>query len=458
MAGRDRSTVIVGAGLVGALTATYLRRRGFAVDVYERGGDIRAAAAAAGRSINLVWTARGVRALERVGLAERAMELVVPVTGRMVHPASGEQQYQPYGRNESECNYSVSRSELNRFLIDEAESAGARFHFEHALTVADPQGRLLTFEGPAGELQLPVEAAIGTDGAASSLRASLRERGGFDETVSMLGHGYKEMTIPAAEDGSYRIEPNALHIWPRGERMLMALPNRGGSFTVTLYLPFEGERSFRSITDRHAVSELFEREFADAIPLIPDHVEAYLERPTGELGTVRCGPWNAGRMLLLGDAAHAIVPFFGQGMNSGFEDCRHLDELLADDPADLAAVFDTFSRSRKPDTDAIAEMALDNFVEMCERVADPAFLLRKAVEHRLEVEMPREYRSRYSMVMYSHIPFRVAQAAGRIQEELLADLCRDLQDPRDVDLDRARQQIRARLTPYLAEQGVRLDY
>lgn len=458
----QQGVVVVGGGLVGALLARMLVRRGHRVHVYEGRSDLREAGGGGGRSINLVLTRRGIRALDRVGLTEGAMRLTVSVTGRMMHDLEGRQTYQPYGRDETECNYSISRGDLNRFLVEEAERAGARFRFRTRLIDADPDAARLTFHDDASGERFTVEAgvAFGADGAGSAMREAFRKAGGFHETTDMLSHGYKELFLPAGDDGKYRIEKNALHIWPRGASMFMALANLDGSFTGTLYLPFDGKDGFDRIGDGDAVVDLFERSFPDAIPLIPDLARSYFDNPTGKLGTVRCGPWHrGGRTLLLGDAAHAIVPFFGQGMNTGFEDCRVLDDLLdrfGDDAWDR--VLPEFDRRRKPNADAIADMALENFVEMSAHVADPGFLLRKAVEHRLEQDDPSLYRSRYSMVMYSHIPFRVCQEAGTVQRALLDELCDGIDSADDVDLDHAKDVVRRRLTPFLREHGIGLDY
>lgn len=448
---------VVGAGLVGSLLAIYLVRRGIDVHVYECRPDPRCARGDSGRSINLVVTSRGIVAADRVELKETILGMTVPVTGRMIHALDGPEAFQPYGRDASECNYSISRAGLNRTLISEAERRGVRFHFESKLRGADlERGRMELENGSI------VEAGIvfGADGAGSAVRAAMAGINGFDESVEPLGHGYKELMIPAGEGGAFRIEKNALHIWPRGDRMLMALPNLDGSFTVTLYMPERGASGLEALRDGECLRVLFEEQFPDSIPLISDLAQDFTANPAGLLATVRCAPWHVGgRALLIGDAAHAIVPFFGQGMNCGFEDCTVLDELLDRYGSnDWARVFEEFSRRRKPDTDAIAEMALDNFVEMRDRVGDPAFLLRKQVEHVLESEMPQRYRSRYSMVMYSSIPYSLARATGVIQQSILDELCEGLDDASRLDRDEAVRLIDERLTPHLERYAVRLDY
>jgi kynurenine 3-monooxygenase len=458
----DGTVAIVGGGLVGSLLASVLTRRGYAVTVHERRPDPRDARIDQGRSINLVLTRRGIRALERVGLAGRAFDLTVPVTGRMVHDLDGTRQYQPYGRDASECNYSISRAALNRYLIDAAETLGARFRFGMRLRSADLDGGGLTFDDTTtgATVEVPAERIVGADGAGSVLREAFAALDGFEHSTELLTHGYKELLLPAGPDGAYPIEAHALHIWPRGSLMLMALANVGGSFTGTLYLPVEGNDGFEALTTPQQVETLFGAQFPDAIPLIPDLRVEFFENPTGRLATVRCGPWHhRDRAFLIGDAAHAIVPFFGQGMNSGFEDCRILDDLL-DEHGDDAwdRVLPEFTRTRKPDADAIAAMAIDNFEDMRDRVGDPRFLLRKAVEHRLEDAAPHEYRSRYSLVMYSHVPFDLCRKAGEVQRRILDELCDGLESADDLDLEHALGLVRTRFTPFLAEHRISLDY
>ncbi len=453
---------VVGGGLVGSLLATFLARSGHEVTVYERRPDLRGGERSAGRSINLVLTRRGLRALERVGLADEALRMSVRVTGRMMHSGSGELSYQPYGRDESECNYSISRADLNEYLVREAEKNGVRFRFLAKLNDAEPETRRLDFVDESNDKPFATRARVifGADGGGSALREAMEKRGLVEETIDLLGHGYKELLIPAADDGAFRIEKNALHVWPRGELMLMALPNLDGSFTVTLYLPYRGEHGFDNTNDAERVMNLFREQFPDAVPLIPDLAQSFLANPTGSLGTVRCSPWNAGdHVTLIGDAAHGIVPFFGQGMNTGFEDCTVLDQLMQGRARDAwHGLFAELSRLRKPNTDAIADMALENFVEMRDRLGDEAFLLRKRVEHRLEQELPLTYRSRYSIVMYSHVPFAVVQEVGRVQQAILDELCRDLRDAEQLDLQRSKRLIEKSLTPLLRERGVSLDY
>ena len=460
-ADRQRDGVaIVGGGLVGSLLAVFLARRGIAVTLYERRPDPRLVGAGGGRSINLVVTSRGIAALRRVGLERDVLALSVPVRGRMMHSVEGRLTFQPYGKDDSECNHSISRGRLNEYLLTAAERAGVRSRFELRLVDADPRAGRLTFAAPGGTQEVvSARVALGADGAASVVRASLMRLPGHAESIEMLEHGYKELEIPPAAGGAFRLDERALHIWPRGGSMMMALPNPDGSFTVTLYLPHRGPQGFAGLDSAARVQELFRALFPDALPLIPGLDREFFSNPTGELGTVRCGPWNcAGRTALVGDAAHALVPFFGQGMNCGFEDCTVLDELLERYGADFDALLPEYARLRKPEADAIADMALENFVEMRDRVGDPAFLLRKQVEHRLEQTMPREYRSRYSMVAFSLIPYSAAREAGRIQDGILDELCRGLRSADELDLDRAQRLVAERLTPFLRARSIRLDY
>jgi kynurenine 3-monooxygenase len=454
--------VVVGGGLVGSLLAAFLVRRRFEVTVYERRPDPRETQAAAGRSINLIVTSRGVHALREVGLDETVARHTVPVTGRMIHSLDGELTFQPYGRDDSECNYSISRAGLNRLLITEAEERGVHFRFRKSLTGMDFASGSLTFaDEPSGRtLVEDAPVVIGADGARSAVRSALAEVGGFEVSIEPLTHGYEQLSVPAGEGGLFRMEKRGLHLWPRSHVLLMALPNLDGSFTMTLYLPMEGPSSFGELDTAGKVSELFERQFPDAIPLVPDLAERFFENRTGGLATVRCSPWHLeGRAALVGDAAHTIAPLFGQGMNCGFEDCTALDRLLAEyGREDWGSVFAAFTRERKPHADAIAEMSLENFAELRDRIGDARFLLRKEVEHRLELEWPGEYRSRYSMVMFGDVPYRVAQEAGRIQQKILDEACEGLERAEDLDTGRTRLLISEKLAPYLDRHSVDLSY
>ncbi len=451
--------IVVGGGLVGCALAALLAERGVAVDVFEKRPDPRGVDADGGRSINLVLTNRGLRAMEIMGLREEVLKLTIPALGRMMHDVDGELTYQPYGKDDSECNYSVPRSRLNDFLLDLAVSRGATFHFQHELVDADFEAGRLTVKDASGTARtLDAPVIFGADGAGSAVRAALVEHHGFEEQTDWLDYGYKEVPFPPTASGDFVMDEHALHIWPRGDHMLMGLANLDKSFTGTIYLPMEGPRGFASLQTPEAVRAFFEEHYPDAIPMSPTLEQDFLDNPTGPLGTMRCNPWHLGtRALLIGDAAHAIVPFFGQGLNCGLEDCAVLYELL-DEHSDLARIFARFTELRKPNADAIAQMALENFIEMRDKVADEAFLMRKKVERRIEQAMPEVYRSRYATVMYSSVPYRDAFDAGLIQQEILADLTKDLDDPENLDLDRARSIIHDRLTPFYEERGVSLPF
>jgi len=442
----DRPVNIVGAGLAGALLAVLLARRGLAVDLYDRRPDPRLAQGERGRSINLALAARGIAALERAGVMERIRPLLIPMRGRMVHSPSGETQLQPYGQRESEVIYSVSRADLNRVLIEEAaRHPRVRPQFLQTCLAAQPAAGTLRFrdEDADGkgeyEYDVPIAPTFATDGAGSAVRSSLAHAGLLTVREDRLDHDYKELTIPAARDGHPAMEPHALHIWPRGGFMLIALPNTDGSFTATLFLAHSGPDSFDSLTSPDRVRALFQSQFPDALQLMPNLVEEFSAHPQGLLGTVHTMPWHIeGRVLLLGDAAHAIVPFHGQGMNAAFEDCRVLDDLF-DQHDTWDSLFADFERARLPNTNAIAQMALENYVEMRDTVRDPAYLRRKTLAMELERRFPDQFIPRYSMVMFHpEIPYAEALRRGAVQENILAELDdRRAQEQTDFELARA---------------------
>ncbi len=416
-------TGILGGGPAGLLMAILLARRGEQVCVYERRPDPRQAQAEAGRSINLAMAARGLRALEIAGVLPRLQALLVPMRGRMLHGLDGTQQFSAYGQDEREAIFSISRSDLTRRLVEAAaEEPGITLRFEQRCLGLDAAGEPLLRDERSGQAYAGAAARwIGADGAGSVLRHALRDDGQLAFHEDLLDHDYKELTIPP-RDGQPALALEALHIWPRGGFMLIALPNADGSFTATLFLPREGAVSFASLTDTAAVRAFFEREFADAVPLIPALDAEFTAHPQGRLGTVYAEPWNLGeRMLLLGDAAHAIVPFHGQGMNCAFEDCSVLASLLDDDAQGDA--FERFSALRKPDADAIAQMALENYAEMREGVRDPRFQLQKQLSLALERRFPAQFIPRYSMVMFhEEIRYSVALSRGQLQQRLLDEL------------------------------------
>lgn len=454
--------IVVGAGPVGCVLALVLQRHGLEVSVYEKRPDMRRADVAAGRSINLVLTKRGLRALRILGLAEPVLELTVPVFGRMMHDLQGELTYTAYGKDEGEKNHSVSRGELNVALVNAVEAAGIPIQFDLGLAAADlsgSEGIELTFAGPGGDERVRTRRAFGADGAGSVLRAALLDHT-QGESATELCDAYKELLFPAGPEGTYAMDKRSLHIWPRGRQMLMGLPNRDGSFTGTIYMPKEGPLSFESIRDPASARTFFETHYPDAISLLgEDFAEELVAAPLGRLGTVRCFPWVLeDRVLLAGDAAHPIVPFFGQGLNSGFEDVAVLAELLDAASGVSPELFADYQSARKPAGDAIAEMALENYVEMSEKVGDPAFILKKRVEARVEQALAPRYRSRYACVVYSGIPYHKAQELGRINERILDELCTGISSPEEADLERAAALVAEHLTPFVAAEGLDLTF
>lgn len=422
----ERPVNIVGAGLAGALLAVLLARRRFAVDVYERRPDPRLTEGERGRSINLALAARGIAALERAGMMERVRPLLIPMRGRMIHSPSGETQLQPYGQRRDEVIYSVSRADLNRVLIEEAaRHPRVRLHFRQTCLAALPQAGALRLrdEDAGSECDVPIAPTFATDGAGSAVRSSLARAGLIEVREDRLDHDYKELTLPAAGDGRHAMHPHALHIWPRGGFMLIALPNTDGSFTATLFLARSGADSFDSLTGPDRVKALFQSQFTDAVQLMPHLLEDFAARPQGPLGTVYTQPWHiGGQLLLLGDAAHAIVPFHGQGMNAAFEDCAVLDSLLERHDG-WDTLFAEFERSRLSDAAAIAQMALENYIEMRDTVRDPMYLRRKALAMELERRFPDRFIPRYSMVMFHpEIPYSEALRRAAVQDEILAEL------------------------------------
>jgi len=441
---------LIGAGLNGPLLAILLMQRGFAVEIYERRPDMRRVRMSAGRSINLALSTRGIHALQQAGLWERMRNIIIPMKGRMMHSVAGALTFQPYGQNEAEVINSISRLELNIALIDAAEEQGATIHFNRRCTGYDwKTGTIrLRDEETGKETTLEAEVVIGCDGSASSIRAEMLRMNRFNFSQQYLDYGYKELTIPAGPRGEHLLETHALHIWPRGNHMLIALPNIDGTFACILFLPFEGADSFADLTTPAQVDQFFESRFPDAVPLMPQLAENYFANPTGAMVTIKCSPWHVeGKALLLGDAVHAIVPFFGQGLNCGFEDCSCLVELLDRDGADWPRIFAKFENERKVNTDAIADMAIENFTEMRDRVADSRFLFRKKVELALEQRYPQLFVPKYAMVTFHRIPYSVALARGAVQDRMLAELCESIDRVEDLDWDKANRLIRRDLTP-----------
>jgi kynurenine 3-monooxygenase len=451
--GAEQRVTLAGAGLVGSLLALFLARRGLTVEVLERRPDLRKERISAGRSINLAISVRGLHALSQVGLEREALANAIAMPGRMIHARDGSLAFQAYGKDDSECIHSISRGWLNQLLMTAAESTGrVRIAFRRRVQSVDLQrGQLLAERDDGTTEQVASPVLFGTDGAGSVVRRAVVEaRGGTSEEMP-LAHGYKELTLPSRE-GRWQLERHALHIWPRGDFMLIALPNADGSFTCTLFLAFEGAPSFATLAGVGAARGFFREQFPDVEQLLPDLEAQFADNPTGSMVTVKCSAWHcAGAALLLGDAAHAIVPFFGQGMNCGFEDCEVLDRLLAEGRPN-PELFAEFERLRKSNADAIADMAVENFLEMRSSTANPRFLLEKAIERRLLAELPGEFVSRYALVTFSRAPYRVAYEAGTIASGIVSELAEGVRSPAELDLERARALVRARLTPFLRER------
>ena len=495
-----QKVIIIGAGLSGSLLAIYLAKRGIEAEIYEARRDMRQAEMSAGRSINLALSNRGIAALKEVGLDEYMLSEAVPMFGRMIHALDGTTKLLPYSGRQGEYINSVSRAGLNIALMNEAEKYdGVRFYFDEKCVDFDCKSGEAIFE--SGKIAKG-DTLIATDGAGSSVRNAMLHGGipRFNFSQQFLEHGYKELHIPpvrtasgsdllninlkvpnnkvkpsATADGSdktgdFQMEKNALHIWARRSFMMIALPNFDGSFTCTLFLAHKGENSFEEIcqsslrerTDKMRQSgnqtlnpsayadgsdkllEFFQTNFADAIPLMPTLVEDFSNNPIGNLGTIKCFPWNAGgKALLLGDSAHAVVPFYGQGMNASFEDCRILNQLIGQHNADWETVFDEFTNERKPNTDAIADMAEENFYEMRDAVANPIFQRKRELETKLEQTFP-DYFSKYSMVTFREdLPYLIAKQKGNAQDKLLMEICVNIDDVSEIDLNEVMEKVKS---------------
>ncbi|MBL3656974.1 FAD-dependent oxidoreductase [Fulvivirga sediminis] len=406
---------IVGAGLVGSLMSVYLAKRGYKVSLFESRPDLRKADISAGRSINLALSNRGWLPLQEVGLKEKAEKLTIPMKGRMMHNEKGELTFQPYGKS-GQAIYSISRSGLNSLLLDAAEATGVEVFFNQKCKEVDLNNNILLLN----DKKISSDIIIGADGAFSVIRQAMEHTSRFNYSQQYLEHGYKELSIPPSSTNDFKIDKNSLHIWPRGNFMLIALPNLDGSFTCTLFFPFEGDQSFDQLHSDEAIINFFKKEFPDAYELMPDLLNDFHSNPTSALVTVRSSPWYKNRSLLIGDAAHAIVPFYGQGMNCGFEDCRVLNDLLTqfEDNWDLA--LPEYSQMRTPDANAISDLALKNFIEMRDHVADNDFLLRKKIEAKLNELYPEKWIPIYSMVTFNeNIRYSKAAALGKLQASIM---------------------------------------
>jgi kynurenine 3-monooxygenase len=446
----SHTITLVGAGLTGPLLAVSLAQRGFPVQIFERRPDMRLIRSSAGRSINLAVSTRGIHALREAGLWDQMSRIIIPMKGRMMHSLAGELTFQPYGKNDAEVINSISRADLNVALLNAAEAQGVTIRFNERCTGMDWNNGAARFrnEESGRETTVDSEVVIGTDGSASAIRLDMQKLGRLNFSQEALNYGYKELTIAAGPGRKHLLEPNALHIWPRGAYMLIALPNVDGTFACILFLSFEGPESFATLDTSEKAAHFFAERFADAVPLMPQLQGNYSGNPTGSMVTVKSAPWQVdGKVLLLGDAAHAIVPFFGQGMNCAFEDCTVFLELLDQHGPNWTNLFQEFERARKLNTDSIADMALENFVEMRDRVADPRFLFRKKAELALEARYPRHFVPKYAMVTFHRVPYSVALLRGKIQDRLLEELCDSIARIEDLDWEKADHLIHRDLTP-----------
>jgi kynurenine 3-monooxygenase len=416
--------VLIGSGLAGGLLAAYLGRRGYEVDLYERRGDPREGKMLEGRSINLALSTRGIHALQQIGLADEVLRHAIPMRGRMIHDKSGAQNLQPYDVDPNKHINSIGRAALNMTVIEAAQRfPNVRVHFNHKCTGADLDSATaqLLNSSTSQQMTASADAVIGVDGAFSAVRQSMQLKiDNFRYDESYLAHGYKELTIPPGPNGAWRMEKNALHIWPRKSFMMIALPNPDGSFTCTLFWEFEGPRSFATTKTNDEVRRFFEEEFPDAVPLMPNLLDDFKDNPTGSLVTIRCAPWvYQDKIALVGDAAHAVVPFYGQGMNAAFEDCVVLDECLAESAQDRHRAFAEYFARRKTNADALASLALGNFIEMRDKTASKTFRAKKKLDHFLEAALPGIYLPLYTMVTFTRIPYAQAALRARVQDAIV---------------------------------------
>jgi kynurenine 3-monooxygenase len=456
---------IIGAGLAGSLLSVYLAKKGFEVNVYERRPDMRKHDPGRGRSINLALSTRGIHALREVGLYDEIKKIAIPMYGRMIHSLDGSTMFQRYGKDDTEYINAVSRAELNKKLMDLAEGfEQVKFHFDNKCLGMDfnSGSGLFHNEKDGSGFTVKSDVTIATDGAASPVRMEMLKLPRFDFSQDYENYGYKELTIPPGPNGSFLMEKNALHIWPRGSFMLIALPNLDGSYTCTLFLAYDktlgGDNSFEFLESKEKVQHFFNKNFPDAVKLMPGLIEDFFGNPTGNLITIKCFPWCVeGKSALLGDSAHAIVPFFGQGMNAAFEDCTYLNEIIDRTPLnppfgkegigiDWKKIFSEYQNMRKPNADAIADLAQENFVEMRDLVAQPGFQLMKKIEAELYKLHPKKFLPKYSMVTFHRIPYSVALERGKIQQQILHELTSGVANIEQVDWVKAVSMVNSYLT------------
>ena len=449
-----KKITLIGAGLAGSLLSVYLAQKGFEVNVYERRPDMRKSDISAGKSINLALSTRGIHALKEVGLYDGIKKIAIPMYGRLIHGINGDTLMQPYGKDISEYINSVSRGDLNKKLMDLAEQyPGVKFHFNMKCTGMNLDTNEIFFDNQSGKpVTVKSEITIATDGATSPVRMEMLKTPRFDFSQEYENYGYKELHIPPNPDGSFKMETNALHIWPRGSFMLIALPNIDGSFTCTLFLAYDKslgkENSFENLDSKEKVRDFFNTNFPDAVDKMPELIEDFFANPTGTLMTVKCFPWTVeDRIALLGDACHAIVPFFGQGMNAAFEDCIILNECINSYNDDWGKILSSYQQLRKINTDAIADLARENFVEMRDLVADERFRLKKKIESELYKKFPGTFIPKYSMVTFLRIPYSTALTRGRVQDEILNELSKNISRIEDLDTVEAGKLVNSRLKP-----------
>lgn len=455
--------LIIGAGLCGSLLALRMAQRGHKITLVEKRPDLRAVHQDAGRSINLALSDRGLKGIKLVGLEERVKSLCIPMNGRMLHDKEGNTLFSPYSGRTNEFINSISRTDLNSMLLNAADEYDTlKVLFNQSCKQVDLENATATFVDyhTKEEQTIVADIILGTDGAGSAVRKSMYMSRDFLFSFSQdyLGHGYKELTFPPSENGGYRTDKNALHIWPRGRDMIIALPNLDGSFTVTLFIDYEdAPDSFKSLNSPEAITEYFTRQFPDAVPMMPELVKDYEDNPVGPLGTIKCHPWSAfGKVCIMGDAAHAIVPFYGQGMNASFEDVVVFDETLERyGDQGWQTVFKEFEKKRKPDTDAIADLAVDNFHEMKEHTAHPMFQEKRKLETAFEKEFPNDYYSKYSLVTFNEsIGYREAMIRGRAQNKAILNLLDDKSLPDSLSLKAKLEKVQEATAEILHEDDV----
>ncbi len=462
---KEEHILIIGAGLCGSMLALRMAQRGYKITLMERRPDLRNVHQDAGRSINLALSDRGLKGIRLVGLEKEVRKLCIPMKGRMLHDKEGNTLFSPYSGRQDEYINSISRTDLNIMLLDAADQYDTlQVHFNQNCTHVDLENATATFVEyhTKDEQTVTADIILGADGAGSAVRKSMYLSRDFLFSFSQdyLEHGYKELTFPPEQDGGYRTEKNALHIWPRGRDMIIALPNLDGSFTVTLFIDYkDAPDSFESMDSPEAITEYFTRQYPDAIPLMPELVKDFEENPVGPLGTIKCHPWNAfGKVCLIGDACHAIVPFYGQGMNASFEDVVVFDEILEKHKdKGWPTVFTAFEKVRKPDTDAIADLAVDNFHEMKEHTAHPMFQEKRKLETAFEAEFPEQYYSKYSLVTFNeHIGYREAMVKGRAQNKAILNLLDDGELPDSLSLKAKLKKVQEATAEILHEDEVML--